>query len=307
MVCISAFAQQPFKKYGYKVKVATLSKGKYVEHFDQDTIVQIGTVMFNRRSGRIVSFVEYDTTLGEYSLQPDLVSRWMSPDPLAHEFYSESPYNFVHNNPIKYMDPDGREPIKPFVGTVAMFRALLDNSPRKVGGYTGDMASNYLKSLGNTEFSWSQMRPLPTEAGYFNKKEGRYIYTEKGGWIDMSHFLFYAGKAYQYKLDGKENPIGEAVQDGYKQEMSDRYAAKHSAYSYEDLPSDKFGSEFATNFFDPKSKQTFGEQIVNYLTNILKATDPKNAPNYEKLPTKEPDKPTRTNKTTDPVYTKENK
>jgi hypothetical protein len=211
------------------------------------------------------------------------------------------------NNPVNLIDPDGREPIKPLVGTAQTFRTLLDNSPSKVGGYTGDKASNYLKNLGNTEFDWGQMRPLPTETGYFNKKEGRYIYTEKGGWVDMAHFMFYAGKAYQYKLDGKENPIGEAVQDGYKQEMSDKYAAKHSAYSYEDLPTDKFGAEFAVKYFDPKSKQTFGEQLENYLNNILKATDPKNAPNYKDLPTIEPKTPTRTNETTTPVYTKENK
>jgi hypothetical protein len=111
---VSAFTamaqKQPFEKYGYKVKIATLSKGKYIEHFDQDTIVQIGTVLMNRRSGKIVSFVKYDTALGEYSLKPELVSRWVSPDPLAHEFYSESPYNFGHNNPIRFVDPDGRAP-----------------------------------------------------------------------------------------------------------------------------------------------------------------------------------------------------
>jgi RHS repeat-associated protein len=234
------------------------------------------------------------------------VGRFFNVDPLATKYPSWSPYAFVMNNPINLIDPDGREPIKPLVGTAAMFRTLLDNSPRKVGGYTGSQAGNYLKSLGNTEFSWKQMRPIPTKTGYFNQKEGRYIYTEKGGWVDMAHFMFYAGKAYQFKLDGKENPIGEAVQDGYKQEMSDKYAAKHSAYSYEDLPSDKFGAEFAVKHFDPNSKQTFGEQLENYLNNVLKATDPKNAPNYDKLPTTEPDKPSRTNTTTTPVYTKEN-
>lgn len=114
LVCgLTSIAQkQPFEQYGYKVKIATLSKGKYIEHFDQDTIVQVGTVLMNRRNGKIVAFVKYDTTLGEYSLKPELISRWMSPDPLADEFYSESPYNFVHSNPIRYVDPDGRFPIE---------------------------------------------------------------------------------------------------------------------------------------------------------------------------------------------------
>jgi len=122
----------------------------------------------------------------------------------------------------------------------------------------------------------------------------------------LTHFLFYAGKAYQYKLNGKKNPIGEAVQDGYKQEFSDKFAAPHSAYSYEDLPSDKFGAELGVRYFDPNSKQTFGEQIESYLNNVLKATVPQSAPNYNTLPAKEADKPTRTNRTTNPVYTKEN-
>lgn len=235
------------------------------------------------------------------------VEGWLSVDPLAEKFPAWSSYNYTMNNPINMIDPDGREPIKPYVGTAAMFRALLNNSPSKVGAYKGTQASNYLKNLGNTEFSWKQMRPLPTQTGYFNRKEGRYIYTEKGGWVDMTHFMFYAGKAYQYKLDGKDNPIGEAVQDGYKQEMSDKYVASHSAYSYEDLPSDKFGADFAVNHFDLESDKTFGEQLENYLNNVLKATNPENAPNFDKLPTEDTSNPpTRTNKTTTPVYTDDN-
>lgn len=108
IVSASAFAQQPFEKYGYNAKVLTLSQGKYEEFFDQDTLVQIGSVIMNRLTGKILSFVEYDTIYSEATLEPEIISRWLSPDPLAEEFFEWSPYNFSYNNPIRYNDPDGR-------------------------------------------------------------------------------------------------------------------------------------------------------------------------------------------------------
>lgn len=99
---------QPFKEYGYEVPVATLSQGKYQEFFDQDTIIQVGTVLMNRFTKQITHFVEYDTVYSEATLEPEVISRWLQPDPLADEREWLSPYNFVQNNPIIRVDPDGR-------------------------------------------------------------------------------------------------------------------------------------------------------------------------------------------------------
>ena len=54
----SIFAQhepiQPFEEFG-KVKILTLSNGKYQETFSNDTIMRIGSVMFHRFTGEVVT------------------------------------------------------------------------------------------------------------------------------------------------------------------------------------------------------------------------------------------------------------
>lgn len=100
----------PFKEFGYQPKIATLSKGKYREFFT-DTIVQIGSFTYNRMSKQITGILTIENKgFSEADLRPDLVSRWMSPDPLSDEFPDVSPYNFVNNNPIRFIDPLGLAP-----------------------------------------------------------------------------------------------------------------------------------------------------------------------------------------------------
>ncbi|WP_271783274.1 hypothetical protein [Aquimarina algiphila] len=107
MFCGITFAQNPFEKYGYKPKIATLSKGKYIEHFDNDSIVRIGSILFNTYTNTITAFVIEKTKFTEAEVEPTVMSRWMNPDPLSDEFPEWSPYNFVENNPISKVDPDG--------------------------------------------------------------------------------------------------------------------------------------------------------------------------------------------------------
>ena len=221
-------------------------------------------------------------------------------------------------------------------GTDEEFLELFNNSPSKMGRTVGKDAEDAMLRLDDIEF---KLPPTPATTGYFNLRKGRYIYTEEGGWLDMTHFLFYAGVAYSEKKGYLERQdrvksinehnafylydkisayspeqvanlaISKAVQKGYQQERLDglKPSSKHSSYSYEDLPSDRYGAIFGAKYFDPKSDLTFGEQLSNYLK-ILKPTNPKFAPNYSELPVRDYGvHPGIENKTTKPLYTRGNK
>jgi hypothetical protein len=137
----------PWKKYGYTPpKALTLSDGKYQEFFDADTVVQIGSVLFNTVTNQVVAFIEYDTAYSEATLEPHVISRWLSPDPLAEEFPSWSPYNFVENNPIKNIDPDGRFPIDIIADLAFIAYDVYDMAKTKMSG--GNISKTQYAALG---------------------------------------------------------------------------------------------------------------------------------------------------------------
>lgn len=150
-------AGNPFRQFGYKAKVATLSKGKYLEVQDLDSIVTIGSVRFHVDRQEIVGFVEPDTINGVYA-RPigDVPSRWLSPDPLSEEFSSWSPYNMCFNNPLKFVDPDGMaatdwfKDLKGFMQFDPKVQSQGDLGNK--GTYVGDTAKETTKNGGTADF-----------------------------------------------------------------------------------------------------------------------------------------------------------
>lgn len=109
-----AAQHQPYAELGITTEVLTLSNGKYQESFTNDTLVRIGSVLFNHITGEVVSIVLQDTTYEEYGLQADVASRFLSRDPLARDYPWYTPYQFAGNSPILNVDLDGAEPESAF-------------------------------------------------------------------------------------------------------------------------------------------------------------------------------------------------
>jgi hypothetical protein len=151
-------AGNPFVQFGYKAKIATLSKGKYLEFHDQDSVVTIGTVRLHVNKKQIVGTFIQDSLNPDAQPIGDRAARWIAIDPLSEEFSDWSPYNMCFNNPIKYIDPDGKGPLDWFknqAGRVVWF----DSTSKQFTGKSGDTWTNVGSNLNEVK----QNLDVPTQ------------------------------------------------------------------------------------------------------------------------------------------------
>lgn len=98
---------KPYEHLGVKDdRYFTLSGGLFDEMMITKPIEQYHRTHFDTRKKKIVKFVPVDTLYNKYPI--DLVVFAWQIDPLAHKFSYLSPYSAFNNNPIFYVDPDGR-------------------------------------------------------------------------------------------------------------------------------------------------------------------------------------------------------
>ena len=112
--CLTTWAQDnksnenPFAEIGIRASVASFSKNP--EFHDRNRTVEIGSVLFDTKTGEVVGLIDESVP----GISPDVTS--MSIDPNCERYYSISPYAYALNNPVRFVDPDGRDPKDKVVG-----------------------------------------------------------------------------------------------------------------------------------------------------------------------------------------------
>lgn len=231
----------PFEEFGYTPKIATLSKGKYVEFHDQDSIVQISHGLFNVNTMKLVGFVQYDTAYSEATLEPEVISRWLSPDPLSSEFPSWSPYNYVENSPIILIDPTGLAPTvfadeggnvlvdvkdgnddvyivkdenrkefsKEILNLVKNPEQASPEKSKKIGESYGFHIDKTIEGFGFSAFNDKTLNSIDFQKGFFlgYKNEGILGFLNLGGGKGEGGAGLGYARGKKFKEDGKLNPF----------------------------------------------------------------------------------------------------
>ncbi len=105
-------AQNPYSQFGCKAGVLQTEQEKSGEYdfvaIANDTNSEIQILHFNLVNMEYIAFNAKGEMIKSGKIVIEIPKRWMSIDPLSSEFPDKSPYNFVSNNPINRIDPDGK-------------------------------------------------------------------------------------------------------------------------------------------------------------------------------------------------------
>jgi len=106
----SVIAQTPYDSYApskNKREMLKLPDATF-KAYNVDTTSEVSYVELDNEIGVLTYFDKRDSVLQKMILKP-LDSKWISIDPHASKYPYASPYNYVNNNPIEYIDPDGQD------------------------------------------------------------------------------------------------------------------------------------------------------------------------------------------------------
>ena len=108
----------------------------------------------------------------------DLTTGWLSVDPMADKYPSMSPYNYCAGNPVKLVDPDGRDVYRLDTKTGSLVLHKKDNA--KIDRIE---AGTYLNN-GGSKVKWKRTNQIGVSKGILNGKIGEDL--SKTGFVTTS-------------------------------------------------------------------------------------------------------------------------
>lgn len=216
---------------------------------------------------------------GDYGLDVRLGRRWR-PDPLSSKYPGFSPYSVFFNNPISFVDVDGREPRLGQLANLSQIKGEMWKAFNANNVVTGTIGAKLQAMTNHFEANRlftrdGQGKLVDVDA---SKNVKRYVYTTERGWIDMHHFFALADYT-------RQNGKTAAQMYAYNSERVQEWQDNPSGFSYEDIASDIAGIDFWLQYGDRliKGDITLTNAVDEFFTN-MGATDPSEAPNYEYIP-----------------------
>ena len=189
-------------------------------------------------------------------------------------------YSYAYNNPYKYIDPTGKEPVLAQIGDYNQIYNQLQAFEASQGA--GLSASQALSNL--VSFQGRFNSQLGDRQTFLYDSGARYVYTSEAGFVDNLHFITAA--AQTQKSGAFATRIG-----GLYVELRQLRGDPSSAFSYEDLSSNRLGIEFAGQLND---KDPLSTQYKNFIESKGGSTTPLETLNQQypglsaNIPNKEP-------------------
>lgn len=185
-------SKNPFLKLGYKKHISyTSSKGEFEEFHGNPDVVEIGSVYYNTKTKKVVGYVNEEKENAEVATATSA----MSVDPLCEKYYWITPYAYCMNNPVKFVDPDGRV-VKP--AGAAELTMIQNTLPKDAQSYVrldnnGAIDQKLLNTYTGQSQNFSNLQTMVNSDKTVEVKlDDKFTYADSNGQVGLPNYMSYS-------------------------------------------------------------------------------------------------------------------